>query len=693
MRPELLFPLFKPVTSLPGIGPRLGKLFERLGCARVVDLLWHLPVALVDRRYAPKLAEAEEGRIATLTLWVDGHEPPRNPRLPYRVRCRDETGFVTLVFFHARPDYLLKALPVGAQRVVSGRLERFRDALQITHPDHIGTIDELESLKSVEPIYPLTEGLTLKTVGKAERAALGQAPELPEWIDAAYLQRQGWPTWHGALLAAHGPTETMDLEPATLPRSRLAYDELFANQLAVALVRAHQRRLAGRPVKGDGHLRAQAIAALPYALTKSQESAVADILADMAGPTRMLRLLQGDVGSGKTVVAFLALLNAVEAGAQGAIMAPTEILARQHFATIAPLAQAIGVRVALLTGRDKGKPRAVILDGLKDGSIGIAIGTHALFQEEVEFDDLVLAVVDEQHRFGVHQRLMLASKGRALDMLVMTATPIPRTLLLAAYGDMDVSRLTEKPAGRRPIDTRTLPLERRDEVIAAMRRALAKGAKVFWVCPLVEESEAVDLANARERFAELGAMFPGKVGLAHGRLKSSEKDAAMDSFAHGSTQILVATTVIEVGVDVPDATVMVIEHAERFGLAQLHQLRGRIGRSDKQATCLLLYATPLGATAKARLQILRDTEDGFRIAEEDFRLRGPGEVLGTRQSGMPEFRLADLAAHEALLAAARDDARLALERDPELKTARGAALRTLLYLFERDGAVKNLRSG
>ncbi|HUC62576.1 MAG TPA: ATP-dependent DNA helicase RecG [Alphaproteobacteria bacterium] len=693
MRPEILFPLFKPITSLPGVGPRIGKLYGRLGIERVLDLLWHLPVAIIDRRYAPKIAEAIDGQFATLTVWVDRHEAPRTPRLPYRVRCRDETGFMALVFFHAQPDYLEKTLPVGAQRVVSGRLEKFRDELQITHPDRIGTLDELDQIKSVEPVYPLTTGLTLRTVGKAMRAALDTAPELPEWIDAAYMKREGWAPWRAALRAAHTPKESEDTSLATPWRARLAYDELLANQLAVALVRAHLKRLAGRPIKGDGHLRAKAIAALPYALTKSQEQAVADIVRDMAGETRMLRLLQGDVGSGKTVVAFMGLLNAVEAGAQGAIMAPTEILARQHFATIAPLAQAVGVRVALLTGRDKGRPRQVVLDGLRDGSIGIAIGTHALFQEEVEFDDLVLAVVDEQHRFGVHQRLMLASKGRALDLLVMTATPIPRTLLLAAYGDMDVSRLTEKPAGRKPIDTRTIPLERYDEVIEALKRALAKGAKIFWVCPLVEESELVDLAAASERHAELSARFPGKVALVHGRLKSSAKDAAMEAFAHGAAQILVATTVIEVGVDVPDATVMVIEHAERFGLAQLHQLRGRIGRSDKPATCLLLYAAPLGQAAKARLAILRETEDGFRIAEEDFRLRGPGEMLGTRQSGMPEFRLADLAAHEQFLTAARHDARLALERDPDLKSPRGEALRVLLYLFERDGAVKYLRSG
>jgi len=659
----------------------------------VVGLLWHLPSGLIDRRYAPKIRDAQEGKIATLTLWIDGHEPPGNPRLPYRVRCRDETGFLFLVFFHARSDYLEKVLPVGAERVVSGRLERFRDRLQITHPDHIGTLAELESLKRVEPVYPLTAGLTLKMVGKTVRAALARAPELPEWIDPAYRARQGWADWHASLMKAHAPESEADLDHSTKPRARLAYDELFANQLAVALVRAHQRRLAGRPLKGDGRLRAKALAALPFALTRSQEAAVRDILADMAGETRMLRLLQGDVGSGKTIVAFLALLNAVEAGAQGVMMAPTEILARQHFQTMAPLAQAAGVRLALLTGRDKGKPREVVLAGLKDGSIEIAIGTHALFQEEVAFKNIAIAVVDEQHRFGVHQRLLLASKGRVVDMLVMTATPIPRTLMLAAYGDMDVSCLIEKPAGRKPIDTRTLPLQRLEEVITALRRALDKGARIYWVCPLVEESEAVDLAAATELYHQRSGIFPGLVGLVHGRLKGSEKDKVMEAFQRGALRILVATTVIEVGVDVPEASVMVVEHAERFGLAQLHQLRGRIGRGQTASTCLLLYATPLGETARARLAILRETDDGFRIAEEDFRLRGPGEILGTRQSGLPDFRLADLAAHQELLAAARDDARLALERDPELKSPRGQAIRTLLYLFERDAAIKYLRSG
>jgi len=693
VRPEILYPLFAPVTTLPGVGPRFAKLIERLAGREVASLCWHLPSGIIDRRSSPKLAAAPVGAIVTLTLTVDAHLPPANRRHPYKVRCRDETGFVHLVFFHARPEYLARVLPEGATRVVSGKLERFGAELQMTHPDHIVTPAEGERLRAVEPVYPMTAGLPSKTLLKAVEGALDRLPALPEWIEPSYLKRRGWLPWREALLAAHRPQSEADLAPEAPARQRLAFDELLANQLALALVRAQQRRLPGRRIEGDGRLRQKAVAALPFALTGSQRQALAEIAADMASPSRMLRLLQGDVGSGKTVVALLAMLNAVETGAQAALLAPTEILARQHHKTIAPLAEAAGVELALLTGRDKGKARSRLLERLADGQTALAVGTHALFQEDVTFRDLALVVIDEQHRFGVHQRLALAEKGRAADVLVMTATPIPRTLMLTAYGDLDVSRLTEKPAGRQPIDTRTLPLDRLDEVVAAVERAIRQGARVYWVCPLVEESEAIDIAAAADRHAHLVRRFGARVGLVHGRLKGAEKDAAMAAFAEGRTDILVATTVIEVGVDVPEATVMVIEHAERFGLAQLHQLRGRIGRGTGRSTCLLLYQAPLGETAKARLRIMRETEDGFRIAEEDLRLRGAGELLGTRQSGLPVFRLADLSVHGELLAAARDDARLIVERDPTLMGPRGSALRTLLYLFERDAVVKTVRSG
>jgi ATP-dependent DNA helicase RecG len=707
MRPTILNPLFKPVTALAGVGPRTAKLFERLTGPRVADLLWHLPVGVVDRRFAPTIASAPEGAIATITARVEGHEAPRTPRLPYRVRLRDGTGQLTLVFFHAREEYLRRLLPVDSTRIVSGKIERFRGEVQMTHPDYIVAESERDSLPLIEPIYGLTEGLTQKIVAKAVTGALVLIPKLPEWIEPAHREREQWPAWQDALHAVHRPAAEAALDPKTSARIRLAYDELLANQLALGLFRAHMRRArAGAPVriiKGDGTLRRKAVATLPFTLTEGQTAAVSDILADMAAPRRMLRLLQGDVGSGKTVVAFLAMLNAVEAGCQAALMAPTEILARQHYATIEPIARTIGMRIGLLTGRNRSRTRDETLAGLASGDIPVVVGTHALIEEDVAFADLALAVVDEQHRFGVEQRLGLAAKGakgKGADLLVMTATPIPRTLMLTAYGDLDISQLTEKPAGRKPIDTRAVPTSRMSEVIDGLLRAFKAPAqegdpavRAFWVCPLVAPSEMVDLAAAEARAETLEKFFPGQVGLVHGRMKSGQKDAAMAAFAEGRSRILVATTVIEVGVDVPAASIMVIEHAERFGLAQLHQLRGRVGRGAAKSSCILLYDPNLTPTARARLKVLRETDDGFRIAEEDLRLRGAGEILGTRQSGVPEFRLADIAVHGDLLATARDHAALILERDPTLTSSRGEALRTLLYLFERDAAIAYARAG
>ncbi|MEI6557079.1 MAG: ATP-dependent DNA helicase RecG [Rhodospirillaceae bacterium] len=693
MRPEILNPLFRPVGALKGVGPRFARLIEKLAGPLVVDLLWHLPTGLIDRSFTPKIAEAPSGMVATLTVRVDGHAPPLMPRHPYKVRCTDETGVLELVFFHARADYLLKQLPPGQTVVVSGRIDRFHDTPQISHPDYIAPPEAGGEIERIEPVYPMTGGLAPKTLRKAIRAALDGLPELPEWLDAPYQRQQDWPDWRTALAAAHGPADQAGLDPGSRHRQRLAFDELLANQLALALVRLSQRRQAGRAVRGDGVLRARVLEALPYRLTACQESALGEICADMAEERRMLRLLQGDVGSGKTIVALMAMLNAVECGHQAALMAPTELLARQHFQSLGELAAAAGLEVALLTGRDKGKARTALLQGLAAGTTRLLVGTHALFQEDVAFADLGLAVIDEQHRFGVNQRLQLSAKSRAVDVLVMTATPIPRTLTMTAYGDLDVSRLTEKPPGRQPVKTVTIALDRLDEVADAVQRKVGEGARVYWVCPLVDESEMIDLAAATERYAVLKARFGDRVGLVHGKMKGPDKDAVMAAFAEGRLDLLVATTVIEVGVNVPAATVMVIEHAERFGLAQLHQLRGRIGRGGGASTCLMLYEGPLNETAKARLSILRDTEDGFLIAEEDLRLRGAGDLLGTKQSGLPGFRLADLAVHGELLAAARDDARLITDRDPDLKSERGQALRVLLYLFERDAAVRYLRSG
>ena len=693
MRPEILYPLFAPLTSLPGIGARSAQLIEKIAGPHVVDLLWHLPIALIDRRYQPLIANAEDGRIATITVRVDQHLPSRNKRMPYKVRCSDSSGFLTLVFFRAREDYLKKTLPMDQEVIISGKIDHFQGEIQISHPDYMVPISELDQIPEVQPVYGLTAGLTAKPVLKAIQAATDLAPDVPEWIDQAFLRQENWPDWRTALMDCHNPKTLDDMSPNTAHRRRLSYDELLANQLTLAVMRRHNRRKRGLELRSSGALAEKAIAHLPYALTHAQVRALAEINTDLEQPFGMMRLLQGDVGSGKTIVAFISMLRAVEAGRQAAIMAPTEILARQHFEFMDPLCQSLGLKALLISGRDKGSTRQEKLAQLQTGEVDIVIGTHALFQKDVAFRNLALAVIDEQHRFGVHQRLLLSNKGQAVDVLVMTATPIPRTLTLTAYGDMDVSKLDEKPPGRKPVATRAVPLGRLDDVIAGIRRALTEGQQIYWVCPLVEESDVISATAAEDRYEYLKMIFGDVVTLAHGRMKSAEKDAVMQDFYAGDKKILVATTVIEVGVDVPNASIMVIEHAERFGLAQLHQLRGRVGRGDTASSCVLLYAVPLGDTAKSRLKIMRETEDGFRIAEEDLKLRGSGDLLGTRQSGLPDFRLADINKHQDLLQIARDDAAMMITKDPDLSSDRGQALRTLLYLFEQDEAVRYLRAG
>ncbi|MBB3459463.1 ATP-dependent DNA helicase RecG [Rhizobium sp. BK377] len=701
MRPAILDPLFSPVSGLPGVGPKISELFVKLlgretpeDC-RVIDLLFHAPSSLIDRRNQPGIARAPQGAIVTITARVDRHQaPPRgNRNVPYRVFLHDETGELTLVFFRGQAAWLEKQLPIDEEVTVSGKVDWFNGRASMVHPDYIVKASEGENLPLVEPIYPLTAGLSPKTLRKIIEAALPRMPELPEWIDLSLVQKQGLPSIRDSFHMLHEPRDTSDIDPQTAARRRLAYDEFLAGQLSLSLVRQRLRKVAGQPVHSTGEVSGKILRSLPFSPTRSQTEAVADVLKDMAGDERMLRLLQGDVGSGKTLVALLSMAAVIESGGQAVLMAPTEILARQHHATISKFADAAGLGVEVLTGRTKGREREDILERIASGDAQIIIGTHALFQDSVNYKNLMLAVVDEQHRFGVHQRLRLTAKGISPHMLVMTATPIPRTLVLAAFGDMDVSKLTEKPAGRKPITTITIPTERTGEIVGRLKSALSEGKKAYWICPLVEESEEVDLMSVEERHATLvSALGPG-IGLIHGRMSGPEKDAVMLAFKNGELRLLVATTVVEVGVDVPDATIMVIEHAERFGLAQLHQLRGRVGRGDEASTCILLYKGPLGETGHARLSIMRETEDGFRIAEEDLKLRGEGELLGTRQSGTPGFRIASLEAHADLLEIARRDAAYLIERDPELTSERGEAVRTLLYLFRRDEAIRFLRAG
>ena len=686
MRPDVLNPLFTEVEVLKGVGPQIAKMLKRLDLTRIVDLLYHLPTGSIERLRAPHATAALLGRNVILELTPFDSREPRGGRGPTRIFARDaDENTISLVYFN-NPGWAKRNLPKGEKRIVSGKLEQYGDEWQIIHPE-VAEPGKGPAPAVREPVYPLTEGLTNRRMGELAREALERAPELAEWIEPSQAAKEGWRDWRGSLAEAHSDPN------ADQARRRLAYDEIFANQLALLLLRQSQRRRRTLALPGTGELPRKL--SLPYELTDAQRRVIREIRGDMAQDVPMLRLLQGDVGSGKTLVAVMAMLSAIESGAQAALLAPTEILARQHHATLLSLLDSVGVRVAILTGREKGRPRESVLMGLADGSIDILVGTHAIFQEKVAYRKLGLAVVDEQHRFGVSQRMLLTQKAEhPPHFLVMTATPIPRTLTLTQYGEMDVSRIDEMPPGRTPVETRVISEERLPEVVEGLGRHLAGGGQAYWVCPLVEESEKTDAAAAEERSRVLKVRFGDeKVGLVHGRMKGPEKDAVMARFAGGELALLVATTVIEVGVDVPNATLMIVEGADRFGLAQLHQLRGRVGRGTGKSTCLLIRGQNLTEVGRARLSLMRETNDGFRIAEEDLRLRGPGEILGTRQSGEEAFRVATAQDVEELAPIAQSDALLLLDRDGGLSGPRGRAARTCLYLFERDQAVGLIRSG
>ncbi|WP_051332163.1 ATP-dependent DNA helicase RecG [Cucumibacter marinus] len=700
-RPTRLDPLFRSVRSVKGVGPQIATLMARFfdapegQDAPLVDVLLHMPAGAIDRRMKGGISAAIPGTVATLSLHIDEHAgpPPGNRRAPYRIFTHDETGELTITYFAGKASWLQKVLPVGENRIVSGTVTTFGGMKQISHPDHIVRTDELDTLPMVEPVYPLTHGLTNKTVHKVVVEALKQVPDLPEWIAPERLKSNHWPSFRAALEQVHNPGDPADLQPFNTARTRLAYDEYLAGQLTLLIIRSTMTRQKGTARQLTGELTGKVLDALPFSPTGSQLAAFDDIKADLTSTNRMSRLLQGDVGAGKTLVALLAMAALAEDGAQSAFMAPTELLAAQHYRTLEPLCTAAGIGIVLLTGKQDAATRKSALARLASGDASIAVGTHALFQTGVEFADLGLTIVDEQHRFGVHQRLALSDKGRHTELLVMTATPIPRTLVLTHFGDMAVSKLTEKPAGRQPIDTAVMPVAAYDRVIARLKARVDEGAQAFWVCPLVEESEEVSAMSAEERAAKLREVFGARVGLVHGRMGAQEKQAVMDGFLAGELAILVATTVIEVGVDVPNATIMIIEHAERFGLAQLHQLRGRVGRGSARSACLLLHGEPLTDLARARLDTIKSTEDGFEIAERDLELRGQGDLLGTRQSGMPGYRLALPDLHRNLLEYAHDDAQALLEQDPGLTSPRGDAVRNLLYLLRRDLAIPLIKAG
>ena len=680
MRPEILFPLFAPATTLKGVGPKIAPLVERVAGPLVRDLLFLSPQSVIERRRV-KVEEAREGEVQTFAVTIDAHFPPGRASIPYRIRAADETGFIFLNWFKGYGPHLLRQHPIGAARAVSGRIDVYNIERQILHPDYMLPVEQIDDIPAHEAVYGTTAGLAPRTLRRLVAEALAKAPALPEWQDPAWLARQGWPGWRESMQALHSPQGPAEIAPTSPPRRRLAYDELLAHQMAMAQRKAVSRADPAPPIPASD-LADRLEAALPFRLTGAQIRSLSELRGDLASGRRMSRIVQGDVGSGKTVVAMLAMADIVAAGKQAVLMAPTEILARQHVETIAGPLQGMGVAAVLLTGRDKGAGRAAKLAAIASGEAGVMVGTHALFQTDVLFHDLALAIIDEQHRFGVSERKRLQEKGSSVHMLALSATPIPRTLELTVYGDLDVSRLDEKPPGRKPVTTTAAPTTRIDEVVERLRNAVEGGAQAFWICPLVAESDLLDVTAAEGRAEELRDALGDTVGLIHGKMAPAEKDRVMAAFADGRIGVLVATTVVEVGVNVPNASIMVIEHAERFGLAQLHQLRGRVGRGAAQSSCLLLYDPPLSQTAQARIEILRETEDGFLIAEKDLELRGGGDLMGLKQSGFPAYRFADPIAHRDLLIAAADDARLILSRDPALVSARGRAVRVLQALFD-----------
>ena len=693
-RPEILFPLFGEITKLVGIGPKIAQNLSKMDIHTPRDLAFTLPHSVVVRTLIQTVQGVPLPSVVTVEVTIGAHHPNERKDRPYRIDVIDAQTSFQLVFFHPRKEWLRDTFPSGQKRIVSGKVELFDHMAQMPHPDYVAYADKMDEIPQSEPIYPLSAGITQKNMSKANKQVLSSLPNLDEWIDPSVIKKYAWPHWRDALQQAHHPKVPSDISLRSDCRQRLAYDELLSHQLTLAIARNSMRKSKGFISVGDETMTSKILKELPFKPTGAQLRAVAEIAHDMAEPFRMNRLLQGDVGSGKTLVAMLAMAKAVEAGGQATLMAPTEILAQQHLSSLKPLAEKAGIVLEALTGRDKGEERAAKLQALSEGKIHILIGTHAVFQKIVDFKDLRLAIIDEQHRFGVRQRMDLGAKGTAVDILVMTATPIPRSLALANYGDMDISILDEKPAGRKPIETALVSNTRMSQVVDRLRHAIDNGRQAYWVCPLVEESDVLDLTAAEDRANALSsALGDQNVGLVHGRMPAAEKDAAMQGFISGKTKVLVATTVIEVGVDVPNASIIVIEHAERFGLSQLHQLRGRVGRGRDAATCLLMYAPPLGETAQKRLEVIRETNDGFQISEADLKLRGAGDVLGVAQSGLPRFRIADIESQADLLKTAQDDARLILTTDPGLTSDRGKALRTLLYLMEADKYIRLLSVG
>ena len=685
MRPKILYKLFSNLETIKGIGPKNAKLIERLCGKYLLDLILHRPIAYIDRRNSPKIKDLSNNSIVTLILKVDSHTPSFNKRMPYKITCSDETGQLNIVYFNLRGPYLKKMFPLGSKKVVSGKVEEFNGIFQMTHPQHIADESNLDSVKKIECVYPLTAGISSKIIQKSINSSLAIIDDLPEWIPNDYLQKNNWTSWKKSIYEMHNPNELKE-DKEDIYLNRLVFDELLSQQLTVRLIKNKISKLKGNTIKPNGSLLESLKNHLSFELTDDQNQAIKEISKDQSSPNKMLRLIQGDVGSGKTVVALHGMIQCAENSKKSILMAPTEILAEQHYNTIKLFADKLKLSCALITASNKKN---------HNYESDILIGTHALFQDKVSIDNIGLIVIDEQHRFGVHQRILLNEKaGNECDILLMTATPIPRTLELASYGDMDITKIMQKPKNRKPIITKSINLNKIESLKEALIKKLKQREKIYWVCPLVDESDKIDLQSVNQRVLDIQKYYKDfNVEMVHGQMKQEEKNKIMDNFKNFKTQILVATSVIEVGIDDPDATVIIIENSERFGLSQLHQLRGRVGRGTKQSTCILLFDGTLTDNAKKRINVMKETNDGFKIAEEDLSIRGAGEILGTRQSGLPNFRLTNLNVHKSLMLQAREMAIKIVEKDPELSSDQGKSLRLLLHLFNNQVAIDYLKSG
>ena len=692
MRPAHLDLLLSPINKLKGVGPKLENIINKLGIKLNVHFLWHFPYRIIEKKYYENIHDAPINQLVTLKIEVIKHYPSKFRRQPYRVSCLANETPIDIVYFNARHPVVRSVLPVKNIKMISGKLEFFKNKFQITHPSSIENISDIQLLREKEPVYSLTAGLNMKSFIKLSNQVLQSVPDLGEWINKTLIEKYKFTSWKDAVEKLHNPEIDDTYSEKNNYRRRLAFDELFAHQLAICIVRTIDNRKKSISFKSDGNFKNKLIKNLEFKLTNSQLKVLNEIQSDLFSNKQMIRLLQGDVGSGKTIVALISMLTVIESGYQVTLMAPTSILAYQHYENISKLINKLPIDIDILTGKDKGRKRLEKLEKIKSGDTKIIIGTHALIQEGVNFNKLGLSVIDEQHRFGVYQRMAFNYKGFRPSILVMSATPIPRTLTLAAYGDMDESRLIEKPIGRKPIKTSVLTLKKEKNLIERIKNKINNSYdKFFWVCPLIEESQELDLKAATDRYNSLNKLFKNQVLLIHGQLNEKEKEDTMEKFKNEDYRILVATTVIEVGIDIKSATTIIIEHAERCGLAQLHQLRGRVGRNNEESYCILLHKENINDTAKKRLNIMTETNDGFLIAEEDLKIRGPGEILGKRQSGLPSFNVADLSYDGDLLEEAKLNAEIIINNDPRLENNKN--LRDLLYIHERDTAIRTLNAG